>query len=76
MAKEYNRLVKMLNACHFCWSVQRKICMILIERGAGHWIYLSRACFLIARPFLNIYRHPIHQMEAEYQSYLMISVML
>ena len=29
----------------------------------------------ISRPILNIYRHTIHQIEADYHSYLMVSIM-
>ena len=56
----------------FRWVV---ICLRL-ERGGGQWIFLSCACFLITQPFLNIYRHAIHQIEAEYYSYLLASMIL
>ena len=47
-----------------------------LERGGGQRIFLSCACFLITQPFLNIYRHAIHQMKAEYHSYLLVSIIL
>ena len=39
-------------------------------------MFLSCACFLITQPFLKIYRHAIHQMKAEYHSYLLVSMIL
>ena len=39
-------------------------------------MYLSCAVFLITQPFLNIYRHAIHQIEAEYHSYRLVSMIL
>ena len=35
-----------------------------LERGGGQQIFLCCACFLITQPFLNIYRHAMHQMKA------------
>ena len=40
-----------------------------LEKGGGQQTFISCECFLIAQPFLNIYRHAIHQIEAEYHSY-------
>ena len=37
-----------------------------VREGRG-----SYACFLITQPFLKIYRHTIHQIKAEYHSYLL-----
>ena len=47
-----------------------------LERGGGQHIFLSCACFFITQPFLDIYRHAIHQMKAEYHSYLLVSMIL
>ena len=47
-----------------------------LERGGGQQIFLSCAVFLITQPFMNIYRHAIHQITAEYHSYLMVSMIL
>ena len=47
-----------------------------LERGGGQQIVLSCACFLIAQPFFNIYRHAIHKMKAEYHSYLLVTIIL
>ena len=47
-----------------------------LERGGEQHIFLSCACFLIIKPFLNIYRHAIHQIEAEYRSYLLVIMIL
>ena len=43
-----------------------------LERGGGQRIFLTCACFLITQPFHNIYGHAIHQMKAEYHSYLLV----
>ena len=43
-----------------------------VERGGGHQTFLKCVYFLIAWPFLNIYRDIIHQIEAKYHSYLMM----
>ena len=50
--------------------------VLRLERGGGQQMFLSCACFLITQPFLNIYRHAIHQMKAEYHSYLLVSMIL
>ena len=47
-----------------------------LERGGGQRIFISCACFLITQPFLKIYRHTIHQIKAEYHSYLLVSIIL
>ena len=47
-----------------------------LERGGGQQIVLSCACFLITQPFLNIPRHAIYQMKAEYHSYLLVTLIL
>ena len=47
-----------------------------LERGGGQQILLSCVCFLITQPFLNIYRHAIYQIRAEYHSYLVVSRIL
>ena len=47
-----------------------------LKRVGGQQIFQSCACFLITQPFLNIYRHAIHQLKAEYHSYLLVSMML
>ena len=47
-----------------------------LERGGGQQILLSCACLLITQPFLNIYRHAIHQIKAEYHSYIMVLMIL
>ena len=39
-------------------------------------MFISYAFFLITQPFLNIYRHAIHQIRAEYHSYPIVSVIL
>ena len=52
-----------------------KACLRL-ERGGGQRIFITCACFLITQPFLNIYRHAIHQMKAEYHDYLQVSIIL
>ena len=44
-----------------------------LERGGGQTVFLSCACFSIAQPVLGIHRHTLHQIEAEYHSYLMTS---
>ena len=58
--------VKKLNLmqafCHFL--------DLRLERGGpGQRISLNCACFLISQLFMNIYRHIIHQTEAEYHIY-------
>ena len=50
--------------------------ILRLERVGGQQIFQSCACFLITQPFLNIYRHAIHQLKAEYHSYLLVSMML
>ena len=50
--------------------------MLRLERRGGQQIFLSCACFLITQSFLNIYRHAIPQMKAEYHSYLLVSMIL
>ena len=52
------------------------IAQLRLERGGGQQIALSCACFLITQPFFNIYRHAIHQMKAEYHSYLLVTIIL
>ena len=47
-----------------------------LERGGGERIFLSCAVFLITQVFLKIYRQSIHQIEAEYHSYLLASMTL
>ena len=47
-----------------------------LERGGGQRIFLSCACLLITQSFLKIYRHAIHQIKAEYHSYLLVSMTL
>ena len=46
--------------------------LLRLERGGGQQIFLSCVCFFISQPFLNIYRHAIHQIKAEYLSYLLV----
>ena len=48
----------------------------VIERGGGQRIFLSRVFFLITQPFLNIYRHAIHQIKAECHSYVLVLMIL
>ena len=50
--------------------------VLRLERGGGQQILLSRACFLITQPFLNIYRHAIYQIKDEYHGYLLVSMIL
>ena len=47
-----------------------------LERGGGRQSFPNCAVFLITQPFLNIYRHTIHQIKAEYHSYLLVSMIL
>ena len=47
-----------------------------LDRGGGQQIVVSCLCFLITQPFLNIYRHAIHRIKAEYHSYLLVSMIL
>ena len=47
-------------------------CRLRLEMGGGQQIFLSCACFLITQAFLNIYRHTIHQIKADYHSYLLV----
>ena len=56
--------------------MQGLIFRLRLERGGGQQILLSCACFLITQPFLNIYRHAIYQIKAEYHSYLVVAMIL
>ena len=47
-----------------------------LDRGEGQPMFLSCVCFLITQPFLNIYRHAIHQIKAEYHSYLLVIIIV
>ena len=47
-----------------------------LDRGGGQLMFLSCACFLITQPFLNINRHAIHQIKAEYHGYLLVLMIL
>ena len=47
-----------------------------LDRVGGQLMFLSCACFLITQPFLNIIRHAIHQLKAEYHSYLLELIIL
>ena len=49
-------------------------CYLRLDRGGGQRISVSCACFLIARPFLDIHTHTLHQIEADYHSYPMMSL--
>ena len=51
-------------------------CLERLERVGGQQIFLNCVFFLIARPFLKIYRHAIHQIKAEYHSNLLVSMIL
>ena len=51
-----------------------KILQLKVREGRRAANFL--ACFLITQPFLNICRHAIHQMKAEYHSYLLVSIIL
>ena len=62
-----------MNLSHFKVLYQKKL---RLERGGGQQILLSCACFLITQPFLNIYRHAIHQIKAVYHSYIMVLMIL
>ena len=55
-------------------NIYRKTSNLRLERGGGPRIFPSCACFLIAQPFLTIYRHAIHQMNAECHGYLLVSM--
>ena len=45
-----------------------------LDRGGGQQLFLSCACFLITQPLLNIFRHAIHQIKAEYHSYPLVLI--
>ena len=47
-----------------------------VREGRRTAICLSCAVFLITQPFLNIYRYAIHRIKAEYDSYLLVSMIL
>ena len=57
-------------------QILQKLGALGLERGGGQRIFVTCACFLIIQPFLNIYRHAVHQMKAEYHSYLLVSIIL
>ena len=59
-----------------CHRIRRLLTLLRLERGGGQQIILSCACFLITQPFLNIYRHAIYQIKAEYHSCLVVSMIL
>ena len=47
-----------------------------LDREGGEQLFLSCACFLITQQFLNVYRHVIHQIKAEYHSYRLVLIIL
>ena len=47
-----------------------------VREGGGQQIFQSCVCFFITQPFLDIYRHAIHQIKAEYHSYLLVIMIL
>ena len=47
-----------------------------VRGGGGQQIFQSCACFFITQPFLDIYRHAIHQIKADYHSYLLVIMIL
>ena len=49
---------------------------LLLEQCSQHYILVCFACFLITQLFLNIRRHIIHQCEAKYLGYRMVSTMI
>ena len=57
-------------------SDHEKVYILRLDRGGGQQIFLSCACLLITQPLLNIYRHAIHQIKAEYHSYRMVLIIL
>ena len=57
-------------------GVMGKVYSLRLERGVGQQIFQSCVCFLIIPPFLNIYRHAIHQIKADYHSYLLVLMIL
>ena len=75
-------MTKAMESCDQSWNLTNfapefyQIFALRLERGGEQQIFLSCACFLITQPFLNIYRHAIHQIKAEYHSYLLVSMIL
>ena len=61
---------------NLCSDLSGRHVDLRLERGGGQRIFLSCACFLITQSFLKIYRHAIHQIKAEYHSYLLASLIL
>ena len=59
-----------------CYTILGNVFLLRLERRGGQQICLSFAVFLITQPFLNINRHAIHRINAEYHSYLLVSMIL
>ena len=57
-------------------DIQKCIDSLRLDRGGGQLMFLIFACFLITQPFLNVYRHAIHQIKAEYHSHLLVLILL